>query len=258
MTDRCVQLLRSLRDVEGVVGSFVWHKVNGLLVRDLPVYIGSAILNEVGPRIERIYEAFRGAGDELDGATLSYANYKLHLRELDPAYIAVLSGADVNAPTLKMAMHVVGRGVCAELEAATAPPTEAETQPASAGHRSAPADPRVRSAASTALGAAQGRAERAGERCGPQADGAEAAGQTVALIDGDAGAVATRVFVARDQLAQGGPENVAQRDVQVLVGVVPRVTAARFGTATQMHGHAVATGSLAATGRRFDNDVAPS
>ncbi len=117
MTDRCVQLLRSLRDVEGVVGSFVWHKHDGLLVRDLPAHIDSVILTEVGPRIERIYEAFGGAGDELDGATLTYAEFKLHLRELDPAYIAVLSTPRVNTPTLKMAMHVVGRGVCAELEA---------------------------------------------------------------------------------------------------------------------------------------------
>ena len=116
MTDRCVQLLRSLRDVEGVIGSFVWHKSEGLLVRDLPAHIDGAILGEVGPRIERIYEAFRGAGDELDSATLTYAEYKLHLRELDPAYIAVLSIPRVNTPTLQMAMHVVGRGVCAELE----------------------------------------------------------------------------------------------------------------------------------------------
>jgi hypothetical protein len=138
MTDRCVQLLRSLRDVEGVIGSFIWHKNDGLLVRDLPVYFDSSILNEVGPRIERIYEAFRGAGDELDGATLSYAVYKLHLRELDLAYIAVVSGADVNAPTLKMAMHVVGRGVCAELEAATAPQVDT-SQPQPMATEPAPA-----------------------------------------------------------------------------------------------------------------------
>jgi hypothetical protein len=120
-----VQLLRSLRDVEGVLGSFVWGKRDGLLARDLPGYLDSAILAEVGPRIERIYEAFHGAGDELDGATLSYAQYKLHLRELDPAFIVVLSGPQVNVPTLKMAMHVVGRGVCAEIERMRQPPPPA-------------------------------------------------------------------------------------------------------------------------------------
>lgn len=125
MNERAVQLLRSLRDVEGVIGSFVWDKREGLLVRDLPGYIDSALLTEVGPRIERIYEAFHGAGDELDGATLSYAEYKLHLRELEPAFIAVLSGPRVNVPTLKMAMHVVGRGVCAELERLRQPPPPA-------------------------------------------------------------------------------------------------------------------------------------
>lgn len=125
MNERAVQLLRSLRDVEGVVGSFIWGKRDGLLVRDLPSYLDSSILAEVGPRIERIYEAFHGAGDELDGATLSYAEYKLHLRELEPAFIAVLSGPHVNVPTLKMAMHVVGRGVCAEIERMRQPPPPA-------------------------------------------------------------------------------------------------------------------------------------
>ena len=170
-----MQLLRSLRDVEGVVGSFIWHKVDGLLVRDMPVYFESAILNEVGPRIDRIYEAFRGAGDELDGATLSYAEYKLHLRELDFAYIAVLSGAAGECADLEDgdARRRPRRMRRARSGNSGAGAGRSELASASAGRRSARADTRVRRAASAALGEAQGRAEvAAGRCCGPQADGA--------------------------------------------------------------------------------------
>jgi hypothetical protein len=138
MSDRLVQLLKSLRDVEGVVGSFLWGKSGTVLGRDLPGFVDEAALDEIGPRIERIYEAFRGAGDELDGATLVFAEHKLHLRELEPAFIAVLSLPRVNAPALKMALHLVGRNVCAELERAqsVAPAATVAAPPAAA---SAPA-----------------------------------------------------------------------------------------------------------------------
>jgi hypothetical protein len=137
MTERLSQLLRSLRDVEGVVGSFVWGKRGEVIARDLPAFIDESVLEEVGPRIERIYEAYQGAGDELDGATLVFADYKLHLRELDPAFIAVLSGPEVNSPALKMAMHLVGRNVTGEIErmnsvAPPPPPPEPEPEPAAA------------------------------------------------------------------------------------------------------------------------------
>ena len=150
MSERLVHMLKSLRDVEGVVGSFVWGKAGQVLARDLPENLEQAILEEVGPRIERIYEAFQGAGDELDVATLVFAQHKLHLREFDPAFIAVLSQPRVNAPALKMAVHLVGRNVCAELERIkTAPPPPSHMAPATApasaaGSKAPPRQSRMR------------------------------------------------------------------------------------------------------------------
>jgi predicted regulator of Ras-like GTPase activity (Roadblock/LC7/MglB family) len=121
MSERMAQLLRSLRDVEGVVGSLVWDKSGVVLYRDLP--LDNGVIEEIGQRIARIYEAFSGAGDELDAATLVFAGHKLHLREIDSAFIAVLSQPRVNEPALKMALHVVGRGLHAELERIAPAPT---------------------------------------------------------------------------------------------------------------------------------------
>jgi len=117
MSERLIELLRSLRDVEGVIGAFLWGKDGaGLLARDLPGSIDTEMLSEVGPRLERIFEAFEGAGDDLDLATLVFGEHKLHLCELEPAFVAVLSAPHVSLPALKMALHLVGRGVCAELD----------------------------------------------------------------------------------------------------------------------------------------------
>jgi predicted regulator of Ras-like GTPase activity (Roadblock/LC7/MglB family) len=120
MTEPLAEMLKSLRDVEGVIGSLVWAKGGGLLARDLPAYLDPSVLIEVGPRLGRLYEAFESAGDELDSATLVFAEHKLHLRELEPAFVAVLSSVAVNMPALKMALSVVGRRLSAAIEQASA------------------------------------------------------------------------------------------------------------------------------------------
>ncbi len=133
MSERMAELLRSLRDVEGVVGSLVWEKSGEVLFRDLPLDHG--VLEEIGHRIARIYEAFSGAGEELDTATLVFAGYKLHLREIDSAFVAVLAQPRVNEPALKMALNVVARGLHAELDGTALAPTGAvsQQQPVPAG-----------------------------------------------------------------------------------------------------------------------------
>jgi len=133
MNERVAQLLRSLRDVEGVVGSLVWGKSGEVLFRDLP--LDNGVLEEIGQRIARIYDAFSGAGEELDTATLVFAGYRLHLREIDSAFIAVLAQPRANEPALKMALHVVARGLHAELDRTAPAPTVvvSQQQPVPAG-----------------------------------------------------------------------------------------------------------------------------
>ena len=131
MSDDLHNVLHSLRDVDGVVGSFVIDGEGALDARALPDNIDPRALLAVGPRIERLYEAWRSSGSELDSASLSFAEHKLHLRELPAGYLAVVSSAQVNAPALRMAMGMVGRRVSALLEARTAAPDD--TAPALRG-----------------------------------------------------------------------------------------------------------------------------
>jgi len=133
-------LLCSLRDVEGVLGSFVLGRSGALEARDLPDYFDSAVLLEVAPRVERLYESWKTLGSELESASLAFAEHKLHLREFGTGFLAVVSLAQVNAPALRMAMGMVGRRLGAALEA-RANPRAAETSHASDGRHSRPTQP---------------------------------------------------------------------------------------------------------------------
>jgi len=133
MSEELQSLLRSLRDVDGVVGSFVLGRQGALDARDLPDYFDSAVLLEVAPRVERLYEAWKSLGSELESASLSFAEHKLHLREFGAGFLAVVSLTQVNAPALRMAMGMVGRRLGPALEARDNPysprPLAAETRP---------------------------------------------------------------------------------------------------------------------------------
>ena len=154
MADDLQNVLRSLRDVDGVLGSFVLDAQGGIDARDLPEYFDPGALVEVGPRIERLYEAWKSLGSELDCAALSFAEHKLHLRELSVGYLAVVSSAQVNGPALRMAMGMVGRRVNAAFDARLSAPPPAPSHVPSPTPR--PAEPRP----STAPPAPEGRATR--------------------------------------------------------------------------------------------------
>src|SRR5262245_52320001 len=104
MSDELGSMLRSLRNVDGVVGSFVLGSGGSLDARDLPDYFDSGALIEVGPRLERLYEAWKSLGSELETASLAFAEHKLHVREVHNGFLTVISASAVNAPALRMAI----------------------------------------------------------------------------------------------------------------------------------------------------------
>jgi predicted regulator of Ras-like GTPase activity (Roadblock/LC7/MglB family) len=123
MSESLESVLHSLRDVDGVVGSFVLGRDGVLAARDLPEYFDAGALSEVGPRVERMYEAWKSLDTELETASLVFADHRLHLREVGPGFLAVVSSGEVNAPALRMAINMVSRRVAPVLEArASAPP----------------------------------------------------------------------------------------------------------------------------------------
>ncbi len=105
------ETLRTLRDVEGVYGSFVIAGSGGLVASDLPAVFDGRLFDEVGPRIVRLYDTFRSSGEELDGCVLRYAEHKLHLRRMSWGLVGILSAVSVNKPALRMVANLVIRRI---------------------------------------------------------------------------------------------------------------------------------------------------
>ncbi|HEY4013391.1 MAG TPA: hypothetical protein VGM06_08640 [Polyangiaceae bacterium] len=116
-------VLRALRDVEGVHGSFVITPAGGLVARELPSAFDRELFAEVGPRIARLYETFLSGGEDMDGCVLRFLEHKLYLRKMTTGVVGVLSAVKVNMPALRMVANLVVRRVDAELSRPTlAPP----------------------------------------------------------------------------------------------------------------------------------------
>jgi hypothetical protein len=118
MLDGIGQRLRSLRDIEGVLGSFMIGANGELLARDVTAACGSEVLLLVSHRMQQLCDAFVSAdiGGPFESTTLCFPQYKLQIRALGSAFLVAVMSAEVNLPALKMAMSMLGRQLLAELE----------------------------------------------------------------------------------------------------------------------------------------------
>jgi hypothetical protein len=131
--------LRALRDIDGVLGSFVIGRRGELLGRDVTAACGSQVLALVGGRLQHLANAFASAniGGPFESTTLYFPQYKLHIRALGNVLIVAVVSAGVNLPALKMAMNMLGRQLLNDLAAAKregakgVPPTAARESRAS-------------------------------------------------------------------------------------------------------------------------------
>ncbi len=105
--------LQTLRDIQGIQGSFVIGKDSGqVLARDLPRFIDESALSQVGPRISRLLEVIESE-QAMESSALRFADHRLDIRPLGTATLCVLADANVNLPALRMAMKLL----CRKLEA---------------------------------------------------------------------------------------------------------------------------------------------
>jgi hypothetical protein len=111
------QLLRSLADVEGVIGSFLLSDTGGLVATDLPATFDTAAFVEAGPRIARLADLGGSYGEETRFLVLRFAEYKLYVRVLQTIFLGVLVSPAASMPALKAAASVVARRAEAMLAA---------------------------------------------------------------------------------------------------------------------------------------------
>jgi predicted regulator of Ras-like GTPase activity (Roadblock/LC7/MglB family) len=136
MSPNVTASLASLRDVDGIVGSFVVSAEGALLARDLPQMFDNELLGEIGPRIRRMAEGLSETGESPSSIVLHFKDHKLWLKPSADFTLCVLGALQVNRPALRMALTLVSRRVAPLLGAASpstvpGPPTTPAPAPGS-------------------------------------------------------------------------------------------------------------------------------
>lgn len=127
MNEQAVRTLETLKDLEGILGSFVIGPGGSVLAQDFPSYFGSAAY-DIGARALRLKEALEVAEGDLSHCVLRYGSHKVALRPIKGGVLTIVSEAAVNMPALRMAMNLVARrlesaGLDTENDASPPPPT---------------------------------------------------------------------------------------------------------------------------------------
>jgi predicted regulator of Ras-like GTPase activity (Roadblock/LC7/MglB family) len=140
--------LATLRDVGGVVGSFVCTPNGRLVSREIPAMFDDGTLAEAGSRFIRLREAFAAGGDEVDIAVARFEDHRIYMKVVGDSLLVVLIQGAVNMPALRMAANLVGRRIApAVAQAESEPPpvdAPAESAPPVRARRLAEAPPGMR------------------------------------------------------------------------------------------------------------------
>ena len=141
--------LATLRDVGGVIGSFVCTPNGQLVSREISAMFDDGALAEAGSRFVRFREAFAAGGDELEVGVVRFEDHGVYMRVVGNSLLLILIQGAVNMPALRMAANLVGRRIgpaVAQAESAPLPalrPAESAPPPVRP-RRSAEAPPGMR------------------------------------------------------------------------------------------------------------------
>lgn len=103
--------LKALRDVDGVLGSFVVNVEGSLVARDMSQLFDDDVLHDVGVRVRRMMEGLVESGEIPSSVALTFNDHRLWLRSVDSYTLCVLSATQINRPALRMALTLVSRRV---------------------------------------------------------------------------------------------------------------------------------------------------
>jgi predicted regulator of Ras-like GTPase activity (Roadblock/LC7/MglB family) len=135
-----VTSLGTLRDVAGIMGSFVCTEEGRLVAREIPAMFDDTALAEASGRLTRLRDTFAAVGDRLDVAVVRFRDHKLYLKALGAGMLCIVAEGGVNMPALRMAANLVGRRIVPALERASQEPVP--PAPALPAVAAAPPSPR--------------------------------------------------------------------------------------------------------------------
>lgn len=114
--------LRSLRDIDGVLGSFLVDDNGQLLARDMPGIFDDHALRSASQRLSQMRAAFEADGAPFEGCTARFGGHLLVLRSAAKRTLCVLCPVGTNMTTLQMGLNLVSRRAHELPERASLPP----------------------------------------------------------------------------------------------------------------------------------------
>jgi hypothetical protein len=118
-------ILNTLRDIEGVLGSFFVDETGKLLARDMPGVFDDATLSSASLRLSRLRAALEADAPSFDGCVARFGEHLLVLKPVATRTLCVLVPKGANLTALSMGTTLVARrlvGVPQEPERSAAAP----------------------------------------------------------------------------------------------------------------------------------------
>jgi predicted regulator of Ras-like GTPase activity (Roadblock/LC7/MglB family) len=119
-------ILTSLKDIPGVVGSFVLNPQGALLAKEMPTVYPTAIFPEMGRRLVSVGEVLEQQTATFQELLLKFEGSWLFVRRTTQCLLSVLVAETVNYPALRMATNVALKQLNDQILAHPAPAVIAE------------------------------------------------------------------------------------------------------------------------------------
>jgi len=138
-------VLTALKDIPGVVGSFVLNPQGIMIAREMPTIFPDTIFPNLGRRLASVVEAMETQVSAVQELLLKFEGHWVFVRRSAQGFLSILTNDTVNFPALKMASNVALKQVNEHLIAnppvvtpASAESAEPTPAPASAAEPAAP------------------------------------------------------------------------------------------------------------------------
>jgi len=135
-------VLTALKDIPGVVGSFVLNPQGVMVAREMPAIFPDTIFPNLGRRLASVVEAMETQISAVQDLLLKFEGHWLLVRRSAQGFLTILTNDAVNFPALKMASNVALKQVTEHLIAhppVIAPPVVSDVAEAAPPPAGAPA-----------------------------------------------------------------------------------------------------------------------
>lgn len=105
------KILSALKDISGVVGSFVLNEKGALVSREMPAIYPETVYAEIGRRLMSVDEAVTSQVSAFNDLLLKFEGHWFLCRRTAHCFLGILTTDAVNYPALKMATNVALRQI---------------------------------------------------------------------------------------------------------------------------------------------------